>query len=97
MRVELNPHALFRYGIGLEDVRAALAAANANAPKGAIESNGRRYQIYTNDQARDAAQYRSLVIASRDGSVVRPSTSATPSIPSKTCATRASRTGSRPS
>ncbi len=71
VRIELNPHALFHYGIGLEDVRAALAAANANAPKGAIESNGRRYQIYTNDQARDAAQYRSLVIASRDGSVVR--------------------------
>jgi multidrug efflux pump len=71
VRVELNPHALFRYGIGPEDVRAALAAANANAPKGAIESGGRRYQIYTNDQARDAAQYRSLVIASRNGSVVR--------------------------
>jgi multidrug efflux pump len=71
VRIELNPNALFHYGIGLEDVRAALAAANANAPKGAIESNGRRYQIYTNDQARDAAQYRSLVIASRDGSVVR--------------------------
>jgi len=71
VRIELNPHALFHYGIGLEDVRAALAAANANAPKGAIESNGRRYQIYTNDQARDAAQYRSLVIASRNGSVVR--------------------------
>ena len=37
MRVELNPGALFRYGIGLEDVRAALASANANAPKGAID------------------------------------------------------------
>src|SRR5579863_2396526 len=34
VRVELNPRALFKYGIGLEDVRAALAAANANAPKG---------------------------------------------------------------
>jgi AcrB/AcrD/AcrF family len=40
-------------------------------PKGSIDSGGRRYQIYTNDQARDGAQYRSLVIASRDGSVVR--------------------------
>ena len=37
VRVELNPRALFKYGIGLEDVRAALSAANANAPKGAIE------------------------------------------------------------
>ena len=37
VRVELNPHALSKYGIGLEDVRAALASANANSPKGAIE------------------------------------------------------------
>ena len=37
VRVDLNPRALFKYGIGLEDVRAALSAANANAPKGAIE------------------------------------------------------------
>jgi multidrug efflux pump len=71
VRVELNPHALFSYRIGLEDVRAALAAANANAPKGAIESGGRHYQLYTNDQARRAADYRSLVIASRHGAVVR--------------------------
>jgi multidrug efflux pump len=40
VRVELNPEALFKYGIGLEDVRAALASANANSPKGAIEDNG---------------------------------------------------------
>ena len=71
VRVEVNPHALFKYRIGLEDVRAALAAANANAPKGAIQYGGRRYQIYTNDQARQAAEYRSLVIAYRDGAVVR--------------------------
>src|SRR5262249_51122187 len=37
VRVELNPRALFHYGIGLEDVRAALAAANANSPKGALQ------------------------------------------------------------
>ena len=37
VRVELNPQALFKYGIGLEDVRAALASANANSPKGSID------------------------------------------------------------
>ena len=37
IRIELNPRALFKYGIGLEDVRAAVSAANANSPKGAIE------------------------------------------------------------
>jgi multidrug efflux pump len=71
VRVELNPSALFKYGIGPEDVRAALGAANAHAPKGAIEDKDRRFQIYANDQARKASQYRSLVIAYRDGAAVR--------------------------
>jgi len=71
VRVEMNPTALFKYGIGLEDVRAALAAANANSPKGAIEDDRMHWQIYSNDQARSAAQYRSLVIAYRNGAAVR--------------------------
>jgi multidrug efflux pump len=71
VRVELNPNALFKYGIGLEDVRAALAAANANTPKGSMDVGGRRYQIYTNDQATKAAEYRNLVIAYRNGAAVR--------------------------
>ena len=71
VRVELNPGALFHYGIGLEDVRAALASANANAPKGAIEEGDRHFQIYTNDQASHAADYRDLVIAYRNGAAVK--------------------------
>src|ERR1700751_5265963 len=71
VRVELNPLALFKYGIGLEDVRAALASANAHSPKGAIEDDGRLFQIYTNDQANHAADYRPLIVAYRDGSPVR--------------------------
>ena len=71
VRVELNPRALFHYGIGLEDVRAALNAANAHSPKGAIEDGERHWQLYTNDQASKAEQYRSLVIAYRDGAAVR--------------------------
>jgi multidrug efflux pump len=71
VRVELEPRALFRYGIGLEDLRAAIAAANANSPKGAIEVGGRHYQLYTNDQARRADQYKGLVIAYRNGAAVR--------------------------
>jgi len=71
VRVELLPDALFKYGIGLEDVRAALAAANAHSPKGAIEEGERRFQIYTNDQATTADDYRSLVIAYRNGASVR--------------------------
>ncbi len=71
VRVELQPGPLNRYGIGLEDVRAALAAANANSPKGYIEAGGQRLQLYTNDQASLAAQYRDLVIAYRNGAAVR--------------------------
>ena len=71
VRVELNPQALYKYGIGLEDVRAALAAANANSPKGTIVDGNRRFQIYTNDQASVAAEYAPLVIAYRNGAAVR--------------------------
>src|SRR6202790_4110740 len=71
VRVDLNPSALFKYGIGLEDVRAALASANAHSPKGAIEVEDRHFQIYDNDQASAAAEYRSLIIAYRNGAPVR--------------------------
>ena len=71
VRVETIPQAMFKYGIGLEDVRAALAAANANSPKGALEVGDRHFQIYTNDQAKKADQYRNLVIAYRNGAAVR--------------------------
>ena len=71
VRVELNPQALYKYGIGLEDVRAAIASANANSPKGTIDEGGRRYQIYTNDQATKAADYSPLVIAYRNSAAVR--------------------------
>jgi multidrug efflux pump len=71
VRVELNPNAMFKYGIGLEDVRAALASANANTPKGTIDDGDRRFQIYTNDQSVKASDYTPLVIAYRNGAPVR--------------------------
>ncbi len=71
VRVELNPGALFKYGVGLEDIRAALASANANSPKGAIEDDNFHYQIYANDQATHADQFRDLVVAYRNGAAVR--------------------------
>jgi len=71
VRVELNPRALFKYGIGLEDVRAALSAANANSPKGGVDFNGERFQIYVNDTATRAAQYQSLIVAYRNNAAVR--------------------------
>ena len=70
VRVELEPQMLFHYGIGLEDVRAALAAANANSPKGSIEFGPNHVQLYTNDQASKASQYKDLIIAYRNGAAV---------------------------
>jgi multidrug efflux pump len=71
VRAELNPSTLFKYGVGLEDVRAALAAANANSPKGAIENGTFHWQIYDNDQSRVAKDYRGLVVAYRNGAPIR--------------------------
>jgi multidrug efflux pump len=70
VRVELIPQALYKYGIGLEDVRAALASANAHSPKGGIDVGDQRYQIYSNDQANKAADYQSLIVAYRNGAAV---------------------------
>jgi multidrug efflux pump len=71
VRVEVNPTVLNRLGISLETVRSALANANANRPKGALENGARRWQIASDDQARHAAQYRDLIIAWRNGAPVR--------------------------
>jgi multidrug efflux pump len=70
VRVDLIPQALYKYGIGLEDVRAALASANAHSPKGGIDVGDQRYQIYANDQANRAADYQSLIVAYRNGAAV---------------------------
>ncbi len=77
VRVELLPYALNRYGVSMEDVRAAIQATNANRPKGALESEGRRLQIYsspgtgTGAGRPTAADYRDLVVAWRGGAAIR--------------------------
>lgn len=71
IRVSVNPDALFHYRISLEDVRAAVAAANANSPKGAIEEGAQRFQLYGNDRVIVAEDLRTLIIAYRNGAPVR--------------------------
>jgi multidrug efflux pump len=71
VRVELNPTTLNKYGIGLEDVRTAIVATNANRPKGSVEDGERHWQILANDQAKKAAEYLPLIIAYRNGAAVR--------------------------
>ncbi|MEQ1583607.1 MAG: efflux RND transporter permease subunit, partial [Candidatus Nitrotoga sp.] len=71
VRVSLNPNALNKYGIGAEDVRAAIVATNANRPKGSLEDGDRRWQILANDQAKTAAEYLPTIVAYRNGAPVR--------------------------
>ncbi len=71
VRVELLPFALNKYGIGTEDVRAAIQAANANRPKGLVQGEGRRLQIYTPTPALRASDYAPMIVAWRNGSAVR--------------------------
>jgi multidrug efflux pump len=75
VRVDLNPYQLNQYGLATEDVRAAIQATNANRPKGALEGQGMRLQIYsqanTPTNGRTAADYRGLVVAWRNGSAIR--------------------------
>ncbi|MCF7966050.1 MAG: efflux RND transporter permease subunit [Methylobacter tundripaludum] len=70
VRVELNPNALSKYGIGLEDVRNAITQTNVNRPKGVLENGGQRWQIQANDQARKAADYLPLIVSYRNGAPV---------------------------
>jgi multidrug efflux pump len=71
VRVQVNPLQLDRYGIGLEQVRLAIAGANANRPKGSVSDGQRHWQIGANDQSRDVADYVPLVVSYRNGAAVR--------------------------
>jgi multidrug efflux pump len=70
VRIELEPDKLNSYGIGMEDVRAAVSAANADSAKGHIDQGEQRFEVTSNDQATVAANYRDLVIAYRNNSPV---------------------------
>ena len=71
VRVEINPSALNKYGIALEDVRQTLAATNVNRPKGSLGDGTRSWQLLANDQMRRAAEYMPVVVAYRHGQAVR--------------------------
>ncbi|TCS10037.1 efflux RND transporter permease subunit [Caulobacter sp. BK020] len=71
VRVSVNPFLLNKYGVALEDVRAAVQSANANRPKGQVEGGGRRFQVYTSPGGRKAADYAGLVVAWRGDAPVR--------------------------
>jgi multidrug efflux pump len=71
VRLDLNPNALTKYGIGLEDVRNTISQTNLNRPKGVIENAEQRWQIQANDQARLAKDYMPLIVNYRNNAPVR--------------------------
>jgi multidrug efflux pump len=71
VRVDLNPTALNKYGIGLEDVRSMLSSANANRAKGHLTAGDKTWEIYANDQLLKADDYRNLIVAYRNGAAVQ--------------------------
>jgi multidrug efflux pump len=71
VRVQVDPAALAGTGLSIEDIRAALVAANVNQPKGNIDGTRQDYMIATNDQLQSAARYRPIVIAYANGAPVR--------------------------
>jgi multidrug efflux pump len=71
VRVELNPTALNRHGVGLNEVASALAAANANRPKGEVSDGERRWQVSATDQLLKADEYRPLILSYHKGAAIR--------------------------
>ncbi|WP_075553132.1 multidrug efflux RND transporter permease subunit [Candidatus Paracaedibacter symbiosus] len=71
VRLELNPTALNKYGISLEQVRTAVAAANNNRPKGQLSDEMHSYIIMTNDQLFKAADYQPLIISYQNSAPIR--------------------------
>jgi len=70
IRIELDPQAMNRHGVDVEQVRRAVSAAVSNRPAGAVEAGDRYLQVATNGQPRAAQAFRSLVVAGRGGSAV---------------------------
>jgi len=71
VRVDIDPNALNKFGISLEEVRVALTTTNSNRPRGSVETHDKYWQIYTSDQSKTASDFRPLIIAYRNGAVVR--------------------------
>src|SRR5437762_8946129 len=70
VRVQANPKALAANGLNLEDVRTAIAATNVKRAKGSLDGPSRAYTIDANDQLSSAPQYRSVVVAYRNGAPI---------------------------
>ncbi|MGB8768655.1 MAG: efflux RND transporter permease subunit, partial [Candidatus Korobacteraceae bacterium] len=71
VRIEANPNLLNKLNIGLEAVRSAVAAQNANIAKGSLDDGEKTWVVRANDQLKKAADYRPIIVAYRNGAPVR--------------------------
>ncbi|MGK6307588.1 efflux RND transporter permease subunit [Variovorax sp. DT-64] len=71
VRIQADTNALASVGIGLDTLRTAIAAANANSAKGSFDGPQRAYTINANDQLVAAAEYKNLIVAWKNGAPVR--------------------------
>ena len=71
VRIQADTNALASVGIGLDTLRTAIAAANANSAKGSFDGPTRAYTINANDQLLTAAEYRDLIVAWKNGAPIR--------------------------
>ena len=71
VRAQVDPGRLSQLGLGLEDIRVALRAVNANSPKGALADGSKSWTVDATDQLFDADSYRPVIIAYQKGAPVR--------------------------
>jgi hydrophobe/amphiphile efflux-1 (HAE1) family protein len=71
IRVQIDPMKLASVGLGLEEVRAVLAAATLDGPKGSFDGVAQSDAIYGNDQLLRAAEYNDIILGFRNGSPIR--------------------------
>jgi multidrug efflux pump len=71
VRIQANARALAAYGLNIDDLRTTINNANVNTPKGNFDGPTRASTINANDQLKSAAEYKSIVVAYKNGAPVR--------------------------
>jgi multidrug efflux pump len=71
VRIQANTEALAAHGLGLDTLRSAITAANANSAKGSFDGPTRSYSINANDQLLAVPDYKNLIVAYKNGAPVR--------------------------
>jgi multidrug efflux pump len=71
VRIQADLARMAAYGIGMEDLRAAIAAANVSGPKGSLDGALQAYTIAANDQITEASAYKPVIVAYRNGAPIK--------------------------